>query len=83
MGALSLIDTFRKNEERARKPLTPLQDKLVPYIALFCCHSLANCVLSYLASEMTLLWYRPLLFHLNVSWVSEVSEYFIYRRILE
>ena len=55
MGALSLIDTFRENEERARKPLTPLQDKLVQYITLFCCHSLANCVLSYLALEVTLL----------------------------
>ena len=55
MDALSLIDTFRENEERARKPLTPLQDKTVPYITLFCCHSSANCVLSYLALEVTLL----------------------------
>ena len=83
MDALSLIDTFRENEERARKPLTPLQDKTVPYITLFCCHSSANCVLSYLALEVTLLWYRPLLFHLYVSWVSEVSEYFTYPRIVE
>ena len=34
MGALSLIDTFRENEERARKPLTPLQNSTVYYFIL-------------------------------------------------